>query len=244
MNDINIQDSPLNQSSRGFIKGPRRASFSPTSPPPAEVPDPPVSDSVPVPQSGAGAAPEQVSPAQPQQTLVQPQAKVPVKKGGKLVLFGLLGILVATVSVVSFKMYWDSQQKLAKLQTANPEIFTEFETDALVAKVARHMILPNEKPLINTVSEVEKLRGEPFYAQAQNGDKVLVFSRRAILYSPAQDRVVEIGFIRATTPTPVAENPPQASESGDQASEQGSVAGASTHQPKVLLDTTSKDSTP
>ena len=240
MTDNNPQDT----SSRGFFKGARRASFSPT---PAVVP---ASVSSPVPEPVAG--PVAAAEATPQQPGAQPTTHYPLptttsKKGksGKLVLFGLVGILVAMGLSVSFKMYWDSQQKLAKLQTANPEVFSEFEADALVAKVARHMLLPNEKPLINTVSEVEKLRGEPFYAQAENGDKVLVFSRRAILYSPVQDRIIEIGFIRTTTPTPVAEQQAEdASPSAAQAGEGETVAGASTQQSKVLFDNTPKTPAP
>ena len=196
MTDNNPQDT----SSRGFFKGARRASFSPT---PAVVP---ASVSSPVPEPVAG--PVAAAEATPQQPGAQPTTHYPLptttsKKGksGKLVLFGLVGILVAMGLSVSFKMYWDSQQKLAKLQTANPEVFSEFEADALVAKVARHMLLPNE--------------------------------------------IIEIGFIRTTTPTPVAEQQAEdASPSAAQAGEGETVAGASTQQSKVLFDNTPKTPAP
>jgi hypothetical protein len=100
--------------------------------------------------------------------------------------------------------------------------------------VRKHMLLPDEKPQINTVTDAERFRVEPFYVNAQNGDKVLVFSRRAILYRPSTDKIIEIGFVRPINPTPVAEAPKEGSASGE------SVAGASTQQPKVLYEAAPK----
>ena len=262
-------------SARGFVKGPRRASFS--SPPlPASVARTPRQPDVNVPtiEPAPGSAPTPVlrvpvslSPPAPvaEQRVVPSPVVVPVadiheghpidppistsistsslvtrhdvpnttnlhhtkSKGGKSLFYSLLGVLAVSVSCLGYQMYHDSQQKLQQLATASPEAFSEFENDALYAKVNRHMILPNEKPLVRTVSEADKLKNEPFYAQAHDGDKVLVFSRRAILYSPSQDRIVEIGFIRDTSPTPVANAtaPTESSPSGGPA-----VAGASTGQ--------------
>lgn len=61
------------------------------------------------------------------------------------------------------------------------------------------MILPDkEKPTLATVTDVEALKkDQPFFEKAQNGDKVLVYvgDKKAIIYRPAEDLIVNVGFI-------------------------------------------------
>jgi hypothetical protein len=69
----------------------------------------------------------------------------------------------------------------------------------LVERVARHVLLPDEIPTVATVSDVTLLVDQPFFANAQNGDKVLLFrdSNKAVLYDPESDRVLDIGNIES-----------------------------------------------
>jgi hypothetical protein len=112
----------------------------------------------------------------------------------KTVVFSLTGLLMALLLVLSFGLF-RSQAKIRTLQIANPEMISERENDALYVKVKRLVALPDEKPVVRTVSAADKVKNEPFYARAQVGDKVLVFSQQAILYSPSLDRVMEIGNV-------------------------------------------------
>lgn len=78
----------------------------------------------------------------------------------------------------------------------NPDIITKEETNWLVDKVGRLMTLPgDEVPTIATVIDKEKLKDQSFFANAQNGDKVLVYvkAKKAILYRPNTDKIVEVG---------------------------------------------------
>lgn len=76
----------------------------------------------------------------------------------------------------------------------------------IVSRVSRLIVLPtNEEPTIATVSEPEKLKDQPFFAQAKTGDKVLIYSqaKKAILYDPTADRIVEVAPLNLNqTPTP------------------------------------------
>lgn len=200
--------------SRGFMKGARRAVFT-DSVAPLTI-EPP-----------ASAAPI-ASAAAPDISL--PAAKpVHRRSVGKTFLFVFVGLILAGVVGYSFSIYWQSKEQLRALELAEPEKFAELEAVSLARKVSRHMLLPNEVPLINTVKDVKKLQSEPFYARASEGDKVLVFSTRAILYNPVSDRIVEVGFIRKFTPTPVAEG--TASDSA-----QATVAGVASSSGTVLID--------
>lgn len=63
------------------------------------------------------------------------------------------------------------------------------------AQVGKLIVLPeDEDPTIATVSNLAELKGQPFFANATVGDKVLIYARakKAILYSPLQHKIVEI----------------------------------------------------
>ena len=67
-------------------------------------------------------------------------------------------------------------------------------------------LLPSEMPTVATVTDVNKLAGQEFFRNAQNGDRVLVFSvaHIAIVYRHSQRSIVNFGPISAqTTATPV-----------------------------------------
>jgi hypothetical protein len=82
------------------------------------------------------------------------------------------------------------------------------ELDRTIAIIGRLVVLPvDERPTLATVSDPEKLRSQPFFANAQKGDKVLIYAnaRKAILYNPASNKIVEIApintqFGASTTP--------------------------------------------
>jgi len=166
------------------------------------------------------------SAAPPQQKVSKPKRKGSV---AKFVFFMLLGIVIAGAGGYSFYMYWSSQQQLAQLQKASPQEYQILQDEALVRRVGRHMLLPNETPLVRTLEGVDqKTRNDPFFANAKDGDKVLVFSKRAILYDPELDKIIEVGAIRQVIPTP--EMVQNATASGSP-----SVAGAATVSGKILL---------
>ena len=91
----------------------------------------------------------------------------------------------------------------------------------VVGKVGKHIVLPDsEQPTMATVSDVSKVQGQAFFAHAANGDKVLVYAqaKKAILYRPSIDKIVEIAPLTsnassdASQPSPTAE-PSTASQS-------------------------------
>lgn len=70
------------------------------------------------------------------------------------------------------------------------------EAQVLVETVGKIYELPTgEVPTIATVSDVNKLSQQEFFKSAQNGDKVLIYTKakKAILYRPATNKIVEVG---------------------------------------------------
>ena len=97
-------------------------------------------------------------------------------------------------------MYVQSREELTRLQQTATQT-GEQEAKDIIARVGRHMMLPNETPIVTTVTDVASLRGQSFFANALNGDRILVYSKRAILYRPSIDKIIEVGYI---LPTPAA----------------------------------------
>lgn len=105
----------------------------------------------------------------------------------------LIGVGVGLVILLAVipGIYFYNKYKGAVVESGN----TADEATELVAKVGRHMQLPEgENPTIATITDIEKLRDQPFFARAKNGDKLLVYrgARKAILYDPVADRIIDV----------------------------------------------------
>lgn len=103
----------------------------------------------------------------------------------------------------------------------HPEKVSQQEVAALVATVGRLIELPQgEQPQLATVTDAAKLKTEQtFFANAENGDKVLIYNqaKKAILFRPATKKIIEIGpvtaseFLPTATPSPTVTAQPAAS---------------------------------
>lgn len=119
--------------------------------------------------------------------------KLPVSKKA-LIIISLMG--VAAVVILLSLSYVSARRKLSQAQ--NPEQAAQVEAENLVEKVSRLVSLPTgETPTVATVVDVSKLKGQAFFANAENGDKVLMFTtaKKAVLYRPSSNQVVEIAPI-------------------------------------------------
>lgn len=96
----------------------------------------------------------------------------------------LIGSIVATV------YFYTQYRKVSGLDIQQ-------EINSIVAKVNKIMILPDEMPTIATVTDNTKLADQVFFRNAQNGDKVLIYSKssRAILYRPKNNKIIEVASV-------------------------------------------------
>jgi hypothetical protein len=162
----------------------------------------------------ASSAPKSVTLRLP--SLPRPHFKKPSFKGGKSSI-AILVLLVVAIGVgggLGYKKYTALREEDQRL--SNPQAAAEDEANRIKDEVAQLIELPNEKPTVATVVDVEKLKSQAFFANAQNGDRVLLFaqSKKAVLYRPGTKKIVEVAPINigdngvaganTTTPTPVA----------------------------------------
>lgn len=107
--------------------------------------------------------------------------------GWKIAFIALVVISVASIaSAISYS------SKLSALQ--NPNKASDKEIAQIVAAVGKSLVLPSETPTLATVSEPEKLKDQPFFANAQIGDKVLIYTaaRKAVLWRPSIGKIIEV----------------------------------------------------
>jgi hypothetical protein len=106
----------------------------------------------------------------------------------------LASITIATISIVLLVYVYGLYQKTQTRNGTSVEV-TNQEVLSLVRTIEQFMELPmGESPNIATVSDISKLGGNPFFANAKNGDKVLIYPKalKAILYRPSTKKVVEV----------------------------------------------------
>lgn len=114
-------------------------------------------------------------------------------------------LFVALIISMGTTVYFYMQ--VAQLKK-NPQQVAQQEVQQLVDRVSKLIVLPDEEtPTVATVSDPEKLKDQPFFAKAQKGDRVLIYTdaKKAILYNPTTNKIVDvapinIGNTSATTP--------------------------------------------
>ena len=87
---------------------------------------------------------------------------------------------------------------VAGFSRQNPGISPEKEAEDLVKKVSKFILLPQgEVPTIATVSDIDKLKDQPFFEKSQNGDKVLIYptAKKAYLYRPSTDKLIDVTVV-------------------------------------------------
>jgi flagellar basal body-associated protein FliL len=131
----------------------------------------------------------------------------------------VMWLLIVILLIVAFgtaaffmKKYNESQKQVDKLN-ANPTLTAQQQQADLIAKVGKLTVLPtNETPTVATVTDITKLKDQAFFTNAQNGDKVLIYTqaKEAYLYRPSTNKIINIAPVNlgsnqtsttGTTPT-------------------------------------------
>lgn len=120
------------------------------------------------------------------------------RKQGVLFIVISAILAVALVLAVIFGIgYYRARQELGRLANPATQQSSEKDIQNLVSKVGKLIELPTgEEPTVATVVNVEALAKEqPFYKNAKNGDRLLVYlkAQKAILYNPDKNILVNVG---------------------------------------------------
>lgn len=88
----------------------------------------------------------------------------------------------------------DSSGAMLQVKGTDPAV------EAIIQTVFKHIYLPSGDVQVQTVVKPDELRkvNPVFYEFAREGDRVLVYSDRAILYNPFVDKVLDVIHFPAT----------------------------------------------
>lgn len=103
-----------------------------------------------------------------------------------------LGGLLLVASIVAFVVMYFQYRNLKN----DPNAEKNAETKQLVAQVSKFYDLPtDETPTVATVSDKSKVVDQPFFAKAENGDKILIYRKNklVILFRPSQNKIINSG---------------------------------------------------
>jgi len=118
-----------------------------------------------------------------------------------LIIAGILVVLLAGAAIYFFIKY----QGIKK----NPNQVAQAEVNRIVKLVGQLISLPNdESPTLATIKDKDQLKDQPFFANAQNGDVILIYTKakKAIVYREKGNKIINVGpiSIDQKNGTPVA----------------------------------------
>lgn len=98
-----------------------------------------------------------------------------------------------------------SSDDLSNLSANAGEKLTDSQVQTVIARVSKFMVVPSdEKPSVVVLRNVAELAAQqPFYRDAKDGDVLIVYSSRAIVYDAKANKLVSVSPIQQNTATPV-----------------------------------------
>jgi hypothetical protein len=115
----------------------------------------------------------------------------------KNIIIALLAIVLIGSAGTAYYFYDQYQKSQEALN--NPEQVAKEETQRLIDRMSTLIALPeadieNGEPTLATVQDKEKLKDQEFFANAENGDKVLIYAKakKAFLFRPETNKVINV----------------------------------------------------
>ncbi len=87
-------------------------------------------------------------------------------------------------------------------QKASNEEKIKIENEKMMKYIATLIQLPDEEPVIADILTKETIESQPFFENAEIGDKLIIFynSKKAMLYSPETKLIKELANIKEADP--------------------------------------------
>jgi hypothetical protein len=100
-------------------------------------------------------------------------------------------VIVLIISLAGYYIY----TKQNEYKTANNPVKAKEVAEDLAKIVSKIYQVPNETPTIATVVDVKDLPLDPFYKDAKEGDKILIFEayQQVLLYRPSENKIIAVG---------------------------------------------------
>ncbi|OGG01761.1 hypothetical protein A2Z33_00275 [Candidatus Gottesmanbacteria bacterium RBG_16_52_11] len=117
--------------------------------------------------------------------------------GRKKLTVGLIFVLV--IAALGTSLYFFVQYRRTQALLKNPAEAAKLEQQQILKKIATLIDLPaGEEPTAATITDVSKLKDQPFFSTAVVGDRLFFFpnAKRAILYRPSTGKIIKMTEIQ------------------------------------------------
>lgn len=127
---------------------------------------------------------------------------MPKKKNETLNNMKIIRMILTVLFIALFAVsiyFFIENRKINKQLTDPSNSQPQQEIDDLISKVGALIILPEgQEPIIATVKDVDALAAQqPFFRDAENGDMILIYKEKAIIYSTKKNKLVNVGPVFA-----------------------------------------------
>lgn len=128
-------------------------------------------------------------------SITKTKEKEKIKKFGIVQFIAILIMVAITIGSGTVAFYFYNKYKKIAISKTD-----DTQNDDIQTKVGRLIELPNETATLATVTDKEKMKNQPFFEHAENGDKALLYmqSKKAILYRPSINKIIEVMYISAS----------------------------------------------
>jgi len=125
----------------------------------------------------------------------RPRFRFDFKSYSRMKILKIAGVTIVFIFIILVFLGGGNEQGL-KIKKPEEVVLN----DKLLAKVAELIILPNERPFIATIVDYKPLMNNPFFKDAKEGDKLLLFEGvgKAILYDPKLNKLLNTGTTAET----------------------------------------------
>lgn len=120
-----------------------------------------------------------------------------MKATAKNKIFPIL-VTIVIIGLAIFGGYFFKQYRDLKNKPVDTEQIAKDQADKNIAEIGKLYDLPkDERPSVATVSDKEKLKDQPFFEKAENGDITLIYSnaKLAILYRPSTNQIINVSSV-------------------------------------------------
>lgn len=107
-------------------------------------------------------------------------------------------VIILMLGIMMFLAYDRNKLKNEVAKSSSTSTSSVNEAQELKQAISQYIELSDEEtPTVATVVDVNKVKNQTFFKNAQNGDKVLLFAKsgKAILYRPSTKKVIEVAPI-------------------------------------------------
>ncbi len=152
------------------------------------------------------------------------------RKGGRFMNFLLFVGIIAAIGLFSWAemqrrdavgRLQETEQELEKIRESTQQSAGEV-AQRVLSNVRQHMDVPEDpEPTVATIIDVNKLREtSEFYDKAENGDHLIITDKRAILFDPERNIILDVVPVRIETDAeeeqPPAEDQPNNAQDSQQ----------------------------